>query len=109
MGLYSLGDMDTACPQQGDMDTARPQPGEATESLNVPSAHSTCVGSDIEPESFVASLENSGTSFIDQGTRTCVMYAMSDAGEVVDKCADICDMYESKWEIAHTSSHPTHA
>merc|ERR1711879_981473 len=64
---------------------------------------STCVDSDVETESFAASLEDSSTSFIDKGNRNCVTYAISDASTFVDQCFEIYDMYETTWDIAHSS------
>jgi len=72
---------------------------------------STCVGSDIDPESFNYSLEDSeelGTSFMDQASHTCVTYAMSEGGSsFVDEGNDIDDMYDHLETCSHL--HPERA
>merc|ERR1711862_782161 len=102
--LFGLSDM-----WQGRASTATQ---DAYKAMAVPSMDiSTCVGSDIDPESFNYSLGDSeelGTSFMDQASHTCVTYAMSEGGSsFVDEGNDIDDMYDHLETCSHL--HPERA
>merc|ERR1712187_487792 len=102
--LFGLGDI-----WQAKASTAAQ---DAYKAMAVPSMDlSTCVGTDIDPESFNHSLEafeELDASFMDQGSDPCVTYVMSEGGSsFADQSNDIDDMYDQLGNCSHLNPQRT--